>query len=309
MKTSQWAALSAAVVVSCALTPSRASGQTNPSEPSGVMSASPSVVQTGTKPTLTWNILYPAKIGFPPPTGGGGGGGGNGGSSGSGGGNNGAQAMVWVDPPGTLVPSTTVYATVQVVGTGVTSCNAAQDAVPRVADARVSFNGGAYQQLFYGLPQDVVPSKNVYVKKMTAGQKLDFAGRYLINGAWSPLYTTYSSNFQVVTLANGQTPPTTFPLHQSSKLAGYMRPYLDSTGKVKIGPLSVLVMMELGQNNRSSPCFDCQDMVLLVTFGTKHPNNGHGNNLDGVDSSNPGNGRGGPNGMVDPSGGVDDERK
>jgi hypothetical protein len=82
---------------------------------------------------------------------------------------------------------------------------------------------------------------------------------------------------------------------------------LDSTGKVKIGPLSVLIMMELGQANRSSRCFDIQDQVLLVTFSTKHPNNGHGNNLDGVDSSNPGGGGGGPNGRVDPSGGVDDE--
>ena len=36
-------------------------------------------------------------------------------------------------------------------------------------------------------------------------------------------------------------------------------------------------------------------------------NNGHGNNCDGVDSSNPGNGHGGPNGQDDPSGDVDDE--
>ena len=41
--------------------------------------------------------------------------------------------------------------------------------------------------------------------------------------------------------------------------------------------------------------------------GSGKSNNGHGNNLDGVDSSNPGQGKGGPNGMVDPSGDVDDE--
>lgn len=38
-------------------------------------------------------------------------------------------------------------------------------------------------------------------------------------------------------------------------------------------------------------------------------NNGHGNNADGVDSSNPGKGKGGPNGAVDESGDVDDEIK
>jgi len=36
-------------------------------------------------------------------------------------------------------------------------------------------------------------------------------------------------------------------------------------------------------------------------------NNGHGNNLDGVDVSNPGQGNGGPNGAIDLSGSYDDE--
>lgn len=38
-------------------------------------------------------------------------------------------------------------------------------------------------------------------------------------------------------------------------------------------------------------------------------NNGHGNNIDGVDVSNPGRGNGGPNGRQDPSGTIDDERR
>jgi hypothetical protein len=67
--------------------------------------------------------------------------------------------------------------------------------------------------------------------------------------------------------------------------------------------------MELGTDDRNSQSFDLQDQVLLVTFSKKHPNNGHGNNLDGVDSSNPGKGKGGPNGAVDPSGGIDDEAR
>lgn len=46
---------------------------------------------------------------------------------------------------------------------------------------------------------------------------------------------------------------------------------------------------------------------FTVTAGKS--NNGHGNNVDGVDSSNPGQGKGGPNGAEDPSGDVDDEKK
>lgn len=47
--------------------------------------------------------------------------------------------------------------------------------------------------------------------------------------------------------------------------------------------------------------------VLGVSFQQAKSNNGHGNNEDGVDSSNPG--TGGPNGAIDLSGGSDDEIK
>lgn len=255
---------------------------TIPSAPSGVMSAYPTVVQTGTKPTLTWNILYPSSL-------------------------TGTNPPVTVNPPGTLIANSTVYATVQIVGTGITACDSSQDSLPHSVDARVSLNHGAYSQLFYGTQANVVPSKQLYIKKMTANQTLDFGGRYIKNGVWSPFYTSWSSNFQVVSLVNGSTIPTTFSLYQSPTVACYLKPYLSSTGKVNIGPLSVLVLMELGQTNRNLVCSDLQDLVLLVTFSTNHPNNGHGNNLDGVDSSNPGQGHGGPNGTVDPSAGVDDE--
>ena len=174
-------------------------------------------------------------------------------------------------------------------------------------------SGSAYQQIFYGTQADVNSAYSLYIKKLGKGDTLNFSGRFVKNGAWSPLYTTLSSNFQVVALVNGETPPTTFSLYQSSKLASYLKPYLDASGKVKIGPLSVLIMMELGQTNHSSACFDYQDMVLLVSCSAGHPNNGHGNNLDGVDSSNPGKGIGGPTGMnnagLDPSAGVDDETR
>lgn len=285
MKTSQFAAVSAAVIVVSTLVSTRSiavqpAPTGDPSIPAGVLTAFPTVVQTGTKPTLTWNILYPSTV----------------------------SSVAQINPPGSItVTQKNTYVSVQPIGTGVTTCDTTQGTTPLYADARFSLNGSAYQQLFYGTQADVNSAYSLYIKKLGVGDKLNFAGRFVKNGVWSPLYTTLSSNFQVVALVNGDTPPTTFSLYQSSKLASYLKPYLDGSGKVKIGPLSVLIMMELGQTNHSSPCFDYQDMVLLVSFSSGHPNNGHGNNLDGVDSSNPGQGHGGPNGMVDPSGGVDDE--
>jgi hypothetical protein len=295
MKTIQRAALTAAVTTIGALAPSlcpaqgNGNGNNNPSTipamPVGSLSAFPTIVQTGTKPTLTWSILYPSKV----------------------------SNLATITPPGTItidVNNTTV--TVQPIGTGITACDPNQATVPLPAEARISLNGSAYTQIFYGTQTDVNPNWVLYSKKLMKGNKIDFGGRFVRSNQWSPFYTTKSSNMQVVALVKGDTPPTSFLLHQSPALANYLKPYLDASGKVNIGPLSILILMELGQTTHSMPCFDYQDMALLLTFNGK-TNNGHGNNLDGVDSSNPGRGRGGPTGLnntgQDPSGGVDDEAR
>lgn len=285
MKPSYQIALSAVVIAICGLGSNRSSAAPQdapdriPASPVGIMTAYPTVVQTGTKPTLKWNILYPSKV----------------------------SDVALINPPGTIILTQDMYVSVQPIGTGVTACDPNQGTTPLYTDARMSVNGGAYKQLFYGIQTDVNSSYSLYIKKHSANTTIDFGGRYVKNGALSPLYTTKSSNLQVVALVNGDTPPTRFSLGQSPSLTSYLKPYLDASGKVRIGPLSVLIMMELGTTDHEEDCFDYQDQVLLVNLSSKHPNNGHGNNLDGVDSSNPGQGSGGPNGAIDPSGGVDDE--
>jgi len=307
MKTSRLAALAAALFAPCVFVSGAAQAQTataDPLTPVGVMTAFPTIVQTGTKPTLTWSIMHPARIG-----GGGGGtsGGGNNGN-GNGGGTDGAEELAVVNPPGTIIPTTDSYVTVQIIGSGPTDCRG-NSTVKYPTDLRVSLNGGTFAQLFYGTQDNVNSSQKLYIKKVRAGQTVDFGGRFVVNGAWTPFFTTRSSNLQVVALVNGDTFPAASKFTGQGALASYLKPYIDSSMKVKIGPLSVLLVMELAQTSHSAPCFDYQDQVVLVTLSRKHPNNGHGNNLDGVDSSNPGQGKGGPNGAVDPSGGVDDEMR
>jgi hypothetical protein len=301
MKTSRLAALAAAATCAFTLVPGSVRAQdselplTDPLKPVGAMTAFPTIVQTGTKPTLTWNIMFPSKVGSA-----------NGGGSGNGNGNGGgAQNIAIVSPPGTIIPVEDVFVTVQIIGTGVTSCDGSTG-TPPPTDLRMSVNGSSYFQLFFGTQAVVNPAHALYTKQVLKGQHINFGGRYVIGSGWSPFYTTRSSNLQVVSLVNGDPLPVST---QSTALATYIKPYLDAANKVKIGPLSVLVVMELAQTNRNSPCFDCQDQVALVTLSRKHPNHGHGNNLDGVDVSNPGQGGGGPNGRVDPSGTDDDERR
>ena len=304
MKTRRLPAIVAASLAASAFYSSTSLAQNtvaDPLAPVGVMTAYPTVVRTGTHPTLTWSIVHPARIGSGQASGG------NGNGSGSGG-SDGAEELAAVNPPGTIIPTTDSYVTVQIIGTGPTDCRANSSTKPPT-DLRVSLDGAPYDQLFYGTQDAVDPSKKLYIKKLRAGQTIDFGGRFVVNGAWTPFYTTRSTNLQVVALVNGDTFPASTKFNGQASMASHLRPYIDSSMKVKIGPLSVLLVMELAQTNHSSPCFDYQDQVVLVTLSRKHPNNGHGNNLDGVDSSNPGQGSGGPNGAVDPSGGVDDEMK
>lgn len=272
-------AVSAAALITSALAmPALAQGTGNgngnsnantlPAAPIGALSATPNVVQTGTFPTLNWNILYPSRV----------------------------SDVAVIAPPGTLTLTENMYVHVRAVGVGTSN----------PGEARISVNGGGYEQVFYGTNTDVDPTHPLYVKKHNSGSTIDFGGRYVENNTWSPFYTTRSSNAQVVSLVDGDAIPTNFDLNQSGNMAEYLRPYVDSTGRVDIGPLSVLVMGEYNSNAQSSGNFDYQDFVLLVTLAPKN-NNGHGNNVDGVDVSNPGGGSGGPNGQVDPSGGVDDE--
>lgn len=302
MKTSRPATLAVAVssafALLCGASFAADSPVADPALPVGVMTAFPTLVQTGTHPTLTWNIMHPSKV-----TGSLGSGNGNGN-----GGNTGTETAAVVNPPGTLIPTQDLYVTVQIIGTGPTACQGGSSALP-ASDLRLSVNGGSYQQLFYGTQTAVNSSQRLYVKKINAYSTVDLGGRYVAGSSWSSFFTTRSSNMQVISLVNGELLPTASKMVSQGTMASYLKPYLDATNRVKIGPLSVLVLMELGSTNYNSPCFDYQDQVALVTFSRKHPNNGHGNNLDGVDSSNPGNGKGGPNGAVDPSGGYDDEAR
>jgi len=67
-----------------------------------------------------------------------------------------------------------------------------------------------------------------------------------------------------------------------------------------------------GEMSSNQPVFQ-PGVAPTINFMINRPlgktNNGHGNNVDGVDSSNPGNGGGGPNDGVDQSSGTDDEIK
>ncbi|MGA0900057.1 MAG: hypothetical protein ACO3SO_06615 [Luteolibacter sp.] len=251
----------------------------DPLFPAGVLSATPKVVQAGTFPTLNWTIAYPTTV----------------------------SDLAAVTPPAQITTlQSNTYVDVRVVGVGVTQNGPSPSVDTIPAEIRISVGGGNYTQLFYGTNADVDPTHSTYTKKHNKGTTINFGGRYVDGDNWSPFMTGVNSNVQIVALKNGDSIPTSYNLPQSGNMAGYLQPYVNSDNTVSIGANSLLVMAEYGGTDRTSASFDYQDFVALVNFSGKN-NNGHGNNIDGVDSSNPGQGSGGPNGGVDPSGNFDDE--
>jgi hypothetical protein len=124
--------------------------------------------------------------------------------------------------------------------------------------------------VFYGTNNNVNPNTIVYTRLVEVNKPLRFGGRYYYNSKWGPYFNSQSGTLNVRTLVNGQTPPTTYPLHTAPTLESFIRPYLDAQGKVKIGPMDVIVFMELTHTDaqRNDQGYDLQDMVLLATFRT-----------------------------------------
>lgn len=264
MKTSHWAAVPAAVLLASALVSPLVKAQTSapqapaPSGLTGSLSANPAIVMAGEKTKLTWSINYPSVVKkyvdiIPP-----------GGSGGSG--------------PGTITPTQNLYADVRIIGQGVTvtTNNTGYTFVPTEATMSIN-NSSTFTRIFYGTNPQINPGSvtnlssifgSTYNNNMIqTGKPVRFGGRYYYDGAWGTHYKSNSGD-NVRFLVNGDTPPSNVPQYNAPSLESFLRPYLDTTGKVKIGPMDVIVFMELthSSSQKSDPGYDLQDLVLLVTF-------------------------------------------
>jgi hypothetical protein len=246
MKTSLSAALSAAFAMIYLIPSSRSMAQSStlPAGPVGWLNASSAVVRAGSNPVLSWNITYPATV----------------------------VDYITVTPPAVISAKQELQMEVRVLGAGVTSSNSNGSNLSFVpTEAMVSYDGSSFSRIFYGRNQDVDTDDVVYSRTVKVGKSIRFGGRYYHNNAWSTFYHSTSGTMNVRTLVNGQVPPTTYPLHTAPTLENFLKPYLDASGKVRIGPMDVIVFMELTHTDaqKNNQGYDLQDMVLLVTFEPK----------------------------------------
>ena len=244
MKTKQWAALAAAVLAIGTLVPPSASAQspTNPTIPVGTLSAFPTIVQTGTKPTLTWSINYPSIV----------------------------QDYVTVTPPGTITPKENLICEIRVLGAGVTSQDSNGAITYHRTAGRIRFNGSSsWVTVFDGRQTDTIVQQQGIIRtySVNANQPINFSGRFFnsFNNTWATEFFSTSGN-NIRALVSGQTCPTNIPDYNAPSLESFLRPYLDANKKVKIGPLDVIIIMELTHTDTNHVGYDIQDLVFLVTF-------------------------------------------
>lgn len=217
---------------------------TSPSVPVGWLNTGASTVLAGGKTDLSWGITYPSVV----------------------------TDHVTITNTNTVTTDEKLDVEVRVLGAGVTVSNTNGSNLSFVpTEATISIGGSSYDRIFYGTNQEVNPGEIVYSGTLKKNTSMRFGGRYLYNRSWGTTYTSSSGTNNVRTLVNGETPPTTYPLINAPTLENFIKPYLDSTGKVKIGPMDVIVFMELTHTDaqRYNQGYDLQDMVLLVTFKTK----------------------------------------
>lgn len=239
--TSHLAAAKAAVLTSCVLVATAVPlfAQANsPSIPVGSLTAFPTVVQTGTKPTLTWDISYPSVV----------------------------KDFVDVIDPATISPKMDLDVEVRVLGNGVTVSSGRNGFSFVDAAAYLRHDKSSYSQIFYGTNHNVNPNSVVWSKKkIRKNETLRFGARYYYSG-WGTFFHSTDGTNNVRTLVSGDTPPSKVPQYGAPSLESFIRPYLGSNGKVKIGPMDVIVFMEITHTREWEEGYDQQDMVLLVTF-------------------------------------------
>ena len=297
------------LLLACPAGDIQAQSTADPAIPTGFLTAYPTQVQTGAYPELTWEIEIPETV----------------------------TEVVTITPPGTVTPKRDLCMEVRIVGASVkrvwTQNGRVVDWEWVNTECRMKYGGGNYSRIFYGKQDEVDPDEIVHAQIVTANNSINFGGRYVqSNGSWSTWRSSTNSSQNVIALKDGDNPPDVDALYGQQTVEDFLRPYMDNQGNIDIGPKDVIYLIELTHTNMNDGGFDLQDLVILVTFNdpndqsccttcqhgngnncSLHPrsNNGHGNNVDGVDSSNPGQGGGGPTGDNnsgnDPSGGYDDE--
>ena len=234
----------------------------DPYIPVGILAVNPTFVQTGVKPNLDWGIEYPSLF----------------------------EDLAVVSTSGGITTTQLVEAEIRVNGACFNCGMTNGKELPVAVWVRLHGEGNAWNLIFSGDAYAVDPSKVLFKQWLDPGSQIDIAARgQTESGAWYPVVWTVEDSIKVAHLANGASvPDSVLTDFASGDLESFTTAILsDDAMTAEIGPKDMVYLFELSSNEPDEPCFDLQDAVVSVHFKTKN-NNGHGNNEDGIDVSNPG---------------------
>ncbi len=197
--------------------------------PVGKLDVDRALVRVGTRSNLNWEITYP-------------------------------QRLVETN----LITTTTVKMRVRALGVAFQS---GSTLLP--FEGSWTKNSSAWTVFFRGKGPSVVPTNVLVDTVMNPGDQVRFRARGGANAtgtSWFPFRQTNNSDAYAVVLKNGDTPPAYAPAYSQGSVKSFMTPYLDSAGRIKIGPQDLIILFEGSTAAPGTAMFDMQDLVLLVSF-------------------------------------------
>ncbi|MCF6312315.1 MAG: Ig-like domain-containing protein [Verrucomicrobiales bacterium] len=174
-----------------------------------------------------------------------------------------------VDPnDGTITAKEDLQVDIQVLGASVST--APPNPTWYNVQGRIDINGT--QQVFFDDDQPgldgFAPGAIFYTDALiVAGDTILFGGNYV--GGPGPHWTGSSPNpLNTLVLIDGDQPPSYLGGAGQQDLVTFLSDagVLDVNGNIDIGPLDVIVVMELTHTDENNSGFDMNDLVLLVTF-------------------------------------------
>ncbi|MGB6220235.1 hypothetical protein [Haloferula sp.] len=200
--------------------------------PTGTLNVDRNMVRTGVNSQLNWNIQYPS----------------------------GVTEIIDIVPPSTIVPKKNVRMKVRVLGVAFQS---GRNLLP--LDAYWSKNNSAWQRFFYDTGNNVNPGRVLINQKVEKNDRIDFGARGW-SGGWLPFHHTRKTDPYLIVLKNGDRAPDYAPAYNQGSVTSFLRPYIDSSGRISIGDRDLIILWEASTAKPGTTYFDMQDLVVLLTF-------------------------------------------
>ncbi len=203
--------------------------------PTGTLHVDRDMVRVGTRTQLAWSIQYPGSN---------------------------VTDVVDITDSGTIIPKKALRMRVRTLGVAFQS---GSFLLP--IDAYWSKNGGAWKGYFNGISTAVNANTVLVDTTLKNGDKIDFGAQGWGGYSWLPFHSTATKGDKYVTvLKNGDRAPSYVPAYNQGSVTSFLKPFIDSTGKIKIGNRDVIVLWECSTAAPGTTYFDMQDLVILATF-------------------------------------------